>query len=58
LSEPTIDPEVARRMIESQLELGDDSQASTDAIRVMHALAFGGREALREVVNEIIQEGK
>jgi hypothetical protein len=47
----------AKRLLDVAMELDDDdSQARTDAIRFLHALSFGRREAAREVVREIVEE--
>jgi hypothetical protein len=49
----------AKRLLDvamEELDDGEDSQARTDAIRFLHALSFGRREAAREVVREIVEE--
>jgi hypothetical protein len=49
----------ARELLDKAMEFGDeDSKASQDAIAVLHALAFGRAESLREVVKEIMEERK
>ncbi len=44
----------AKQMLDVALEYGDGSEASEDAIRFLHALSSGRREAVREVIREII----